>query len=171
MSTTSIPSKFTDGDRPRDDHAIRRSLPLRIRVGINRDALARELATGAPAAASRELALRAAQLSSSRHRRRLAGTWRQTVKEARQPAAHFAYAPIIRRRAVIDADDAINALIARLRDSEPVAVQGMAMLDRLTTDAASSPLYVPAEPGALRRQLIVATEAMERAPVELPLAA
>jgi hypothetical protein len=40
----------------------------------------------------------------------------------------------------------------------------MAMLDRLTTDGVSSPLYVAAEPGTLRRQLIVATEAMDPAP-------
>jgi hypothetical protein len=166
MSTTSVSSKFTHRDRPRDEHAVR-SLPLRIRVAINRDALTRELATGAPAAASSELTLRAAQLSSRRSRRRLAGTWRETTKEARQPAAHFAYAPIIRRRAVIDADDAINALILRLSNGEPVAAQGMAMLDRLTTDGASSPLYVSAEPGTLRRQVMVATQAMDPGQAEL----
>jgi hypothetical protein len=166
MSTTPVSSKFTHRDRPRDEHAAR-SLSLRIRVAINRDALTRELATGAPAAASSELTLRAAQLSSRRSRRRLAGTWRDTTKEARQPAAHFAYAPIIRRRAVIDADDAINALILRLSNGEPVAAQGMAMLDRLTTDGASSPLYVPAEPGTLRRQLMVATQAMDPEHVEI----
>jgi hypothetical protein len=167
MSTTSVSSKLTHRDRPRDDHAVRRSLPLRIWVAINRDALTRELATGAPAAASSELTLRAAQLSSRRFRRRLAGTWRQTTKEARQPALHFAYTPIIRRRAVIDADDAINALIVRLSNNEPVAAEGMAMLDRLTTDGASSPLYVAAEPGTLRRQLMVATEAMDPEQAEL----
>jgi hypothetical protein len=161
MSTTSASSKFTHRDRPRDEHAVRRSLPLQIRVAIHRDALTRELATGAPDAASSELALRAAQLSSRRHRRRLAGSWRQTTKEARQPAAHFAFAPLTRRRAVIDADDAINALIDRLSNGEPVAAQGMAMLDRLTTDGATSPLYVSAEPGTLRRQVLVATEAMD----------
>jgi hypothetical protein len=167
MSTTSVSSKSTHRDRRRGDHEVRRLLPLRVRVAINRDALTRELATGAPAAGSSELSLRAAQLSSRHLRRRLAGTWRETTKEARQPAAHFAYAPIIRRRAVIDADDAINALVARLSDSEPVAAQGMAMLERLTTDGASSPLYVAAEPGTLRRQLIVATEAMDSGHAEL----
>jgi hypothetical protein len=161
LSTTSVSSKFTHRDRSPGDHAVRRSLPVRIRVAANRNALTRELATGAPASASSELTLRAAQLSSRRHRRQMAASWRQSAKEARQPAAHFAYATIIRRRAVVDAEDAIDALLVRLSSGEPVAPQGMAILDRLTTDGVSSPLYVAAEPGTLRRQLIVATEAMD----------
>jgi hypothetical protein len=170
MSTT-ISSKFTHQDHPQGAVAARRSLPLRVRVAIRRDALTRALAEGAPAAASAELTLRASQLSNLRRRHQLAGSWRKAVKEARQPASNFAYAPLVRRRAVIDADDAIKALIVRLSNNEPVAVQGMAMLDRLTTDGASSPLFAPAEPGALTRELIVATKAMDEEPVALPLAA
>jgi hypothetical protein len=40
------------------------------------------------------------------------------------------------------------------------------------TDGMDSPLYSPAEPGALRRQIVLATQAMEpQQPDELALAA
>jgi hypothetical protein len=169
MSTLSISPKFADRDRPGDDQAVRRSLPLQLSVAIHRDALTRGLATGMYPAASPELLLRAAQLSSPHHRRQLAKTWRRTVKEARQPALSFAYTTLIQRRAVIEADDAIRALIARLNSNEPVAAQGMAILYLLMTDGSSSPLYLRAEPGTLRRQLIMATEAMDPQLAELSL--
>jgi len=47
----------------------------------------------------------------------------------------------------------------------------MAMLYRVMTDGLESPLYAPAEREALRRQIIAATEAMDVARPELPLAA
>jgi hypothetical protein len=37
----------------------------------------------------------------------------------------------------------------------------MARLDRLMTDGISSPLYAAAETGTLRRQITIATEAMD----------
>ena len=77
-------------------------------------------------------------------------------------------ATIIDRRAVVEAEEAVNALIARLSDNKPVAVRGMAMLELLLTDGASSPLYNAAEPGTLRRQIVVATETMDPEFAELP---
>jgi len=58
-------------------------------------------------------------------------------------------------------EGATNTLIARLSSCRPVAVKGMAMLDRLMTDGISSPLYAPAEPGALRWQIIMPTQALD----------
>ena len=53
-------------------------------------------------------------------------------------------------------------MIARLTSGQPVRAQGMAMAERILTNADASPLYNPAEPGALERQITVATVAMDR---------
>ena len=161
MTTTTISSRLHRHDRPDDSGSLVDSAALRMRVAMKRDALTRELAAGAPPELSPELALRAAQLVSPRKRRQFARTWQATLKEVHQPPLARAYYSIVRRGAVIDAEDAINALIARLTAGQPVAARGMASLNRVMTDGMDSPLYTPAEPGALRRQIILATEAMD----------
>jgi hypothetical protein len=160
MSTTSIPSNLSHSDDRRDHRAPRRSIALAIRVALRRHALTRDLAAGAPPALSPELTARAAQLVTPHHRRQAARAWRRTLREARQLRIGRRYFSIIRRSAVIDAEDAIDALISRLNDTRPVAGQGMAILDRLITDGADSPLYCAAQDGSLRRQIRVAIEAM-----------
>jgi hypothetical protein len=72
---------------------------------------------------------------------------------------------------VLDAEDAIQATIERLRSPEPVAVKGMALAERIITDGLSSPLYARAEPGTLRRLVLVATAEPDPPPVELAVAA
>ena len=80
---------------------------------------------------------------------------------------------IIDRRAVIDAEVAIDALIARLTSERPVAARGMAIVELMISNAVESPLYGDAKPGTLRRQVAAATSALELEPEagELPLAA
>lgn len=68
---------------------------------------------------------------------------------------------IVNRGAVIDAEVAMQALIARLSSHQPVAAQGIAMVERLITDGVASPLYNTAGPGTLRRQVLAATIALE----------
>ncbi|HUA03928.1 MAG TPA: hypothetical protein VMB27_08500 [Solirubrobacteraceae bacterium] len=172
MTTTTISSKLHRDDRPENGRSVAGSAALRMRVAMKRDALTRELAAGAPPELSPELGLRAAQLVSPRARRQVARTWRGTVKEAHLPPLTRAYFSIIRRGAVINAEDAIDALIARLNSGRPVAAQGMASLHRLMTDGMESPLYTPAEPDKLRRQIALATEALEpEQPEQLLIAA
>jgi hypothetical protein len=160
MSTTSIRPNLSQRDGRRDGRAGRRSMALATRVALQRHALTRELAAGTPPALSPELSARAAQLVTPHHRREAARAWRRTLREARQLRIGRRYFSIIRRSAVIDAEQAIDALISRLNDTRPVAVQGMAMLDQLTTDGAESPLYCAAEAGSLQRQVMLAIEAM-----------
>ncbi len=67
-------------------------------------------------------------------------------------------------------------MIARLSYAEPVRAEGMAIAERMLTDAEQSPLYNSAEPGthALRRLVLAATEALDPAPRserEVPIAA
>ena len=145
-----------------------RSIVLRMRVALNRDVLTRELAEGADPASSPERALRAAQLVSDRGRRRLARTLRRTISESRQPASNRSRVVIIQRRAVLQAQDAIRALI---ESSEPVRAEGMAIAQRIVSDAESSPLFNPSEPHTLRRVIVLATATLEPEPGELPTAA
>jgi hypothetical protein len=175
MPTLVSPSRVGHGDHGRDDKSRRESpsvsLKLRIRVAVKRDTLTRELAQGADPTAAPARALRASQLTSGRRRRQMIRTWRRTIAEARQPAVTRAMVGIINRRAVLEAEDAIQELIERLRSPDPVTAKGMAMAERIVTDGISSPLYSPAERGTLRRQLLVATAELDPEPLELPSAA
>jgi hypothetical protein len=171
MPTIPVPSNFTYSASPRDDQTPRGSMALHLKVALKRDALTRELAAGAPSTLSPELALRAAQLTSPRHRRLAANAWRRAIKDAHQPALTRAYYSLIRRNAVVDAEDSINTLIDRLRSDQPVRAQGMAILHLLVTNGMSSPLYNSAEAGALRHEITFATAALDDESTELPLAA
>jgi hypothetical protein len=151
-----------------------RSPRVRMRTALQRAELTRALAEGADPNARPELALRAAQLTSERSRRVLARSLRRTIAEAHEPALTRSRVVIIRRSAVLDAEGAINAMIERLGSSEPVRAEGMAIAERILTNAELSPLYNSSEPGTLRRVVGVATAAMDPEPSqshEFPIAA
>jgi hypothetical protein len=150
------------GTAPHRDDRTRR-LRARVHAMLRRGELTRALAEGADPTASDELALRAGQLTSTRNRRTLARAMRRTIDEAHRPPLARARAVIIRRGAVLEAEDAIKTMIARLSSGQPVRAQGMAMAERILTNADASPLYNPAEPAALQREITAATAAMERA--------
>jgi hypothetical protein len=136
--------------------------------------LTRELAAGADRGSSPQLALRAEQLTGSRHRKQLTTTLRRVISEARDRRPASSRVVIINRAAVLDAEDAIDALIARLSYAEPLRAEGMAIAERMLSNADGSPLYNPAEPGSLRCLVRVATEALDPMPrveAELTIAA
>jgi hypothetical protein len=165
MPTISLPPRAELTDVPRGgrtDHPSS-SLAVRAHVAAHHRSLTRELSDGADPASSPELSLRAEQLTSDRQRRSLARSLRRTVHEARHPAPRrFAFA-LTRRAAVIDAEDAIDILVKRLRSPEPVAPEGTALVQRMLSDGAWSPLYSTAPGGALRRLVVLATAALEPA--------
>jgi hypothetical protein len=75
---------------------------------------------------------------------------------------------------VIDAKSAINAMIERVRSPKPVQAQGMALAERILTNADGSPLYNASEPGTLRREMRGAAAALETDDAQshqLPIAA
>ncbi len=72
---------------------------------------------------------------------------------------------LVRRAAVIDAADAIDVLVKRLHSPEPVAPEGVALVERMLSDGGWSPLYNDGSPGALRQLVILATAALEPAVV------
>ena len=140
-----------------------RRLQARLRATLHRSELTRALAEGADPAAGVELALRAGRLTSARSRRTLARALGRTIDDAHRPPLARSRAVIIRRGAVLQAEGAIRTMIARLSSEQPVRAQGMALAERIVTNADGSPLYNPAEPGALQRQITVATATMEPA--------
>ncbi len=168
MPTIANAGRFQTHDR---DDTPPSSLRLRMTVAARRNALTRELADGAVPASTPERALRAAQLTSERRRRQMIRTLNRTLAEARRPSVTRSLVTIVDRRAVLGAADAIQAMIERLRSPEPVSVRGMAQAERIITDGVSSPLYGRAEPGTLRRLVLVATAELDLTPVELPVAA
>jgi hypothetical protein len=140
-------------------------------VAARRNALTQELADGANPASTPEHALRARQLTSQHRRRQMVRTLNRTLAETHRPSVTRALVTIVNRRAVLEAEGAIQALIERLRSPEPVTVKGMALAERIISDGVSSPLYGRTEPGTLRRLVLAATAELDPTPVELPVAA
>jgi hypothetical protein len=138
-----------------------RSVSLRLRTAVQRSALTSALANGTDPSDRPELALRAIQLTSRRSRKTMARTLRRIVAAAHHPPLARSSAAPTRRGAVLDAERAINAMIERLTDAQPVQAQGMAIILRTITNADNSPLYLPSEPGTLRRVIAVAMAAMD----------
>ena len=137
------------------------SLRLRLRTSLHREELTRALADGSDPSSSDELALRAARLTSRHNRKALARALRRTIAEAHRPLMTRSSAVIIRRGAVVDAEPEIIALIDRLNGTVPVCARGVAIVERILTDADRSPLYVDGERGSLSRAIALATVAMD----------
>jgi hypothetical protein len=138
---------------------------LRLRVATHHDLLDSLLARGADPTNQPALAMRAAQLGSRRNRRTLARSLRRTVEEARasRPPAR-ATAVVTARAQILAAARDVLALADRLDGSQPAHATGVAIAQRLLTDAVESPLYVEAGRGALGRLSRLAVEIMDGAP-------
>jgi len=160
----------------RDPESPRRtySLPVRMRTATHRRELTRRLADGVDPETQAELSLCAAQLTSPRRRKSLARSLRRTVAEVHKPPVTRAHVLIIRPCAVIDAEGAIKTLIDRLSNTDSVRAEGMAIVEGILANSDRSPLYNATEAGSLRRQIMLATAALDPAPeqlLEVPVAA
>ncbi len=163
MPTISLPPRgeLTTAPRHAPTDRSRRSLAVRAQVAAQRWSLTRELSEGADPASSPALTLRAEQLTADHTRRALARSLRHIVHEARHPAPRRYTFGLVRRAAVIDATDAIDVLVKRLRSPEPIAAEGAALTERMLSDGGWSPLYGAAPGGALRRLVVLASAALE----------
>jgi hypothetical protein len=121
------------------------ALALRARAWLRARWLDDRLAGGADPRSDRELELRAHRICSDASRRRLARALERLVRDARQPAPFIRRQVPLRRAAIHDCAEDLEALIRRLRDGRPVDPRGIALTDRLLTDGAS-PLYHEAGP-------------------------
>jgi hypothetical protein len=137
---------------PRRRHRLPRPLLL-VAVAAARDELDAALARGADPLGGPLLALRAAQLERPRHRRAIARSLRRAVAEATsaRPPARAAAAPTIARGQVLDDARDVLALALRLECPWPADAPGIAIAQRLLTDAFASPLYACCEPHTLAR--------------------
>ena len=157
MPAIADPYRARPLDAPSDtfrDPALNRrshSLRVRVRTALQRAELTRALAEGADPSTRPSLrcARRSSPASAAAGRSRAA--MRRTIAEAHKPAMTRSRVVIIRRGAVLDAEGAIDAMIERLGSSQPVRAEGMAIAERILTNADRSPLYNSSEPGALRR--------------------
>jgi hypothetical protein len=105
-----------------------------------RSRLDEQLARDTDPTASGELGLRAAQLRSSAERSRLANSLVEVLGDARGPNLGAFRTGTRQRHAVIrDSADELMALVLRLREDEPIAVRGAAMVALLVVRR-SSPL-------------------------------
>jgi hypothetical protein len=122
--------------------------------------LDRRLAAGADPMRSDELSLRVGQLGSPGSRDRLAHALRNAVE-----IANGHHAPLmktrLRRAEIREDDELLLALADRLRDGEPLGVQGLAMTARLIKDR-SGPLYRAGVNGSLSATALKALAALER---------
>ncbi len=127
--------------RPRKRSVLSATI-LRLRVALRHDSLDSALARGADPASRQALAVRAMQLERPRHRRSLARTLRRAVDEATapRPAARPAAVVIARKQILAHADDVLE-LAVRLDCPFPADPAGIAIAQRLVTDAVASPLY------------------------------
>jgi hypothetical protein len=122
--------------------------------------LDRLLAAGVSPRGSDALALRAHVITRRRSRARLACGLSRLLRSAIDSRGGFTAAVPPNRREVLAARTIIVTLECRLRAPEPLTAHGMAMLQELLTEPAS-PLYRPAEPGALGSRLRAAAAALE----------
>jgi hypothetical protein len=118
-----------------------RGLLVRARTRLRRPWLDREIARGTERPASPALALREAQLVSSRERTRLARRLEQVLVDA-SPLGTPSGVVRIDVGAVDVASPVLTELILSLRSSEEVAARGVVLAWRLLTDP-TSPVYVP----------------------------
>ena len=146
-------------------HGRASSLQVRVRTAVHRVKLTQALAEGADPRSSDELALRARQLTRPRQRKTIASGLRAVTADAYNPPRTRARVALVDRHAVLDAEPLIAEMIKRLVGPEPVEAEGMAMIERLLTNAdGHSPLYNASEPGTLRRTILVAIAALDRQP-------
>lgn len=117
------------------------SLSVRGRVFLHRGSLVRRLAAGASPSDSPELARRAQQLCSSRHRRLLATGLEQVIDQAQEGPRPYSAAVALRRRAILRERSPLLGLAFELRDiSQEVCAHGVALIEQLLSDG-GSPLY------------------------------
>jgi len=148
------------------DRKRARTLRLELNATWHSITLDRKLADGVDPQTNAVLALRAHKLTAPRGRRRIADGLAGALRRATEPTVGFTAALRPHASELLEARTEVTALACRLRGSDPVTAQGVAMLGVLLTDA-TSPLYQPSPPGELPNRLRAAAAALE--PADRPL--
>jgi hypothetical protein len=135
-------------------------LLLHLSAAWHSNRLDRELAGGVDPQTSTVLALRARKLTGPRGRKLVADGLAGALRRAKEDSPRISAAMRPDARELLDARTVLAALDRRLRGSEAVTAQGVAMLGGLLTDAAS-PLYRLSGRGELASRLRAAAAALE----------
>lgn len=145
-------------------------LALRLRVLLSHWSLDAMLAAGVDPDGDPALVLRAAQLHSPRHRRRLASWVERLVRDTGpdNPASLSARVPTAREQ-VDEARDSLLLVARLLREEEEIRSRGIAMVQRLLTDGGSV-LYTETSRGAVELQLHRALDCLVGSPNDANLA-
>ena len=132
--------------RPPSRRSVASVAILRLRVGMRHESLDSALARGADPESRPALAVRATQLERPRHRHALARALRRVLDEATgpRPASHRGAVGIARTEILAHANELLE-LAVRLDCPFPAHPTGIAIAQRLVTDAVRSPLYVGGE--------------------------
>jgi hypothetical protein len=147
---------------PRGDHQVMSNLTLKVRSWWLRDELDDRLAHGADPLTHPLLARRAAQLLSQSTRDELADTLERALRDARSTWSLTARLPL-RHQALRACADDVVAVATRLRDGQPIAVTGAALVSRLVFDG-TSPLY---RDGTITLRYAVRSARLALDPIEL----
>ena len=137
-----------------------RELGLRMKVWWEKDRLTRALAEGHASTDSRELALRAGQLTAKSTRASLAESVDDVVRQARRGRPALTAQVPFDRRKVRGVIEDLDQLAGRLRSDEPVRPQGVARVVLLLTDPEKQ-LYGEATKIQLLHAIIDATERLD----------
>jgi hypothetical protein len=137
--------------------AARGPLLLRLRVLWSQHSLDAMLIAGIDPASDPALTLRAGQLGSTRHRRRLAASVDALVRAADEARTGATAAVPVVREQVTEARDSLSLLADLLRRTEGVQPRGVAMVQRLLTDGGSA-LYSDTSRGAAELQVRAAID-------------
>jgi hypothetical protein len=142
-----------------------RAFGLRMRVWWSKDRLTRALARGCSSVDSRELALRAGQITAKRTREVVADSIDDLLRETLRPRAVMTAAVPVNRRNVRAVRPLLQDLAERLREGGPVRPQGMALTLLLLTDP-ERPLFGLGTKEELGDAIIEASERLNAPPAE-----
>jgi hypothetical protein len=131
-----------------------------MKVWWEKDRLTHALADGYAPTDSRELTLRAGQLTAKSTRVALAASLENLIKQARRRRPALTSQVPLDREKVQGVIEELEELAARLRSDEPVRPQGVARVVLLLTDP-ERPLYGYATRVQLLHAIIDATERLD----------
>ena len=137
-----------------------REFGLRMRVWWSKDGLTRRLADGADSTDSRELALRAGQLTARQTRELVADSLVDLVDMSKRSRALLTAQVPFDRPKIRGVRTELLALAGRLRSHEPVRPQGMALALLLVTDP-ELPLFGSGTKTSLTHAIIGTSERLD----------
>jgi hypothetical protein len=135
------------------------SFVVRLRALVQRVELTRRLAEGADSGASRELALRAREITRPCEIRECVNGLERVLREAAMPSRGLTAQAPLQRDAILAARPFLLSLLDALREVQHPRAAGVAHVEMLLTDG-TGPIYAPSYPGTLASAAYRARDAL-----------